>query len=244
MKKIIMLLAAMMLVFGVSGQAMAYFADGDLIRVVYSSSGTVESATDLGSISAWTAPSTTNVVYNTSNFNLSTLGAGANASNSYVGYYSWLAGTPNNAWTSGNNATQTASYSNTSGFYQAAHNANGQYALSGTQSATLNMADTNSFFQGMELGSAGLGQYHGFIPAGGGTANLGNLATAGYVDQNLYYYQPTSARGANSTGTSVATIRTFADGHTELNPVPVPAAAYLFGSGLLGLVGIRRKNAA
>jgi len=41
-------------------------------------------------------------------------------------------------------------------------------------------------------------------------------------------------------------IRTMADGSTIINPeaaapVPIPAAAYLLGSGLLGLVGIRRK---
>jgi hypothetical protein len=48
---------------------------------------------------------------------------------------------------------------------------------------------------------------------------------------------------------NVATIRTYADGTTQLNPTsvaqtPVPAAVYLLGSGLLGLVGIRRKMAA
>ena len=32
----------------------------------------------------------------------------------------------------------------------------------------------------------------------------------------------------------------IAFGHT--NPVPIPAAAYLFGSGLVGLVGLRRRN--
>ena len=30
----------------------------------------------------------------------------------------------------------------------------------------------------------------------------------------------------------------------EVNPVPIPAAAWLFGSGLLGLIGIARKKAA
>jgi hypothetical protein len=36
----------------------------------------------------------------------------------------------------------------------------------------------------------------------------------------------------------------IADGmiYTAANPVPVPAAAWLLGSGLLGLIGLRRKN--
>ena len=51
MKKIMMLLVAMVLLLGVSGQAKAYFDDGHLIRVVYSTNGTMESATDLGDIS-------------------------------------------------------------------------------------------------------------------------------------------------------------------------------------------------
>jgi hypothetical protein len=72
--------------------------------------------------------------------------------------------------------------------------------------------------------------------------------TIGYVDHTLYYYgSPSGASGA-STGLAVATIRTYADGATQLNPrvaaTPVPAAVYLLGSGLLGLVGIRRKMAA
>ena len=39
-----------------------------------------------------------------------------------------------------------------------------------------------------------------------------------------------------------ATAQVFANGTTaNASPTPIPAAAYLFGSGLLGLVGIRRK---
>jgi len=40
-------------------------------------------------------------------------------------------------------------------------------------------------------------------------------------------------------------IRTFADGSTQVSaPVPVPAAIWLLGSGLIGLVGIRRRMTA
>jgi hypothetical protein len=34
----------------------------------------------------------------------------------------------------------------------------------------------------------------------------------------------------------------FAMDDLESNPVPVPAAVWLLGSGLIGLIGIRRRN--
>jgi hypothetical protein len=45
---------------------------------------------------------------------------------------------------------------------------------------------------------------------------------------NYYYYTPTVHSGTFAVAT--------------LNPVPVPAAAWLFGSALIGLAGIKRKK--
>ena len=42
----------------------------------------------------------------------------------------------------------------------------------------------------------------------------------------------------------VQTPVTYVDGQVTVNPVPVPAAVWLFGSGLLGLIGIARRRAA
>jgi hypothetical protein len=48
---------------------------------------------------------------------------------------------------------------------------------------------------------------------------------------------------ANLAGVQVAKLRfNTSTGVTTLNPVPVPAAAWLLGSGLLGLVGLRRRK--
>ena len=51
------------------------------------------------------------------------------------------------------------------------------------------------------------------------------------------------------TGTDIASGQSFEYGYTESTQtvsaavVPIPAAAWLFGSGLLGLIGIARKKA-
>jgi hypothetical protein len=245
MKKIMMLLIAMVLLLGVSGQALAYFEDGDLIRVVYSSTGTMESATDLGSITSLTSPSTAHVVYNTNNFSLGQLGSGATLDHSYVAYFTATLN-PNHAWTSGSSASgQTGIAGAFQGYVGSMHYTTGLYQVNGghpaTAMETFSTGDPLSYVKQLASVPGALG---GFLNQNNGAeANLAALATVGYVDQYLYYYGSIPTRG-NTTGMNVATIRTFADGHTELNPVPIPAAVYLLGSGLLGLVGIRRKMSA
>jgi len=256
MKKIMMLLVAVMLVAGFTGQAMAAFGDGDLVRVVYSSAGTLETATDLGSVANLTAASTANVIYNTNNFDLSALGTGATAANSYVAYFS-LTLTPNpknQAWLSGPTGGQSVAKNNWSAFGGAEHSVTGlYYATGGGTGATgsvpsaaqvsVLMSNPASFWSQLTLSGAGVGQMAGYANTSA-VSSLANLATVGYVDQTLYYYGSPSGLGT-ATGLNVATIRTYANGTTQLNPtVPIPAAIYLLGSGLLGLVGIRRKMAA
>jgi hypothetical protein len=65
--------------------------------------------------------------------------------------------------------------------------------------------------------------------------------TGGFSDVYMYEYD------AMNNAWDYGTIRLYADGSAVLNPtsnpVPVPAAVWLLGSGLLGLIGIRRRNA-
>jgi hypothetical protein len=88
------------------------------------------------------------------------------------------------------------------------------------------------------------GNWAGFIPAKDGEVSLGTTA---YVDSYLYYYATPGATTAQA-GVQVATIRTFADGTSEIvgttnvGTVPVPPSVLLLGSGLIGLVGLRRKQ--
>ncbi len=250
-----MLLAVAVLLLGVNGQAMASFSDGDLIRVVYSSGGSIENATDLGSIANLTSVSTTDVLYNTNNFSISSAALGTNTvlgttptdANSYVVYYSALAGSPNNAWVSGPSTASSQNEKNStysSYFVSAIHTVNGNYQLVGNGAAQVSVTMSNPFSYYTALsGGVGNGQMNSFIPGGTTEANLAALATVGYVDQNLFYYQP-SGIGGQKPGLVVADIRTYANGTTEMNPTttPVPPSILLMGSGLLGLAGIGRKR--
>jgi hypothetical protein len=247
MKKIMMLFVAMMLVVGFTGQAMADYATGDLIRVVYQVGGALEQITDLGAVSSYTTPFTTNIQYNTNTFSLSTF-AGASYSDLQVAYFVYNAN--NTAFVSGPyNGTQLSGSRQNS-----AYNSNALAVVTvakansgGSGNAIIAQSNGQSYMTKMDKGGGtSTGTFGGFIPGGNGEANLAALATVGYVDQSLFYYSNT-ANAAN--GVNVATIRTYADGSTQLNPqavaqTPIPAAVYLLGSGLLGLVGIRRKMAA
>jgi hypothetical protein len=239
MKKIMILFAVAMLLLGVSGQAMAAFTTGDLIRVVYGNGN--EYVSDLGNFSSLTSAGSGNVV-SSDYINFSTFGGATNdqLKVAYFMYTSTAQGdAANYAWTSG--ISPTGQWSG-SGKWAAFNSAAG-YILaqaSGSTSgsdATIASGNLNSYETRMQTS----GTMSSFLNTAThpGTGSDQSLTTAGYVDQYLYYYStPNSAKA----GLQVATIRTFADGHTELNPTPIPATFLLFGSGLLGLVGIRRKQ--
>jgi hypothetical protein len=240
MKKIMMLFMAALLLFSLSGQAMAYFEDGNLIRVIYDLGGTKEIVTDLGAGWNLTAPSTSHELFNTNNFSLTDLGI-SDWSNVYVAYFSLTnVGGDQNAWTSGPQTGQSNTARSWTNFSTYAHTVTGANSLTGNAQNIVNQTDPSSFVNNM--GTAG--RFSSFLPEpGNGYQNLAalNAPGNGYVDQWLYYYgNPTSA----GTGVQLFKIRTNEDGTTDINPVPIPATVYLFGSGLLGLIGIRRRMTA
>lgn len=235
MKKIIMLLVATIPLLCVNTQAMASFEDGHLIRVVFSASGILENATDLGPISYLTYPSAANISYHTNNFNLAALGAGADTSNFFVTYFALtLKPNPKNqAWISGPVTGQTASRSNFSNFASKARTLTAWYDVDGNHASqvTFKKYDADSFWNLLSANGGGIGKFANFISAGNAAQSLADLTTVGYVDQVLYYYGEPAGIIGTMPGLNISTIRTYAEGDTELNPVPMLLTVTKTGSG-------------
>ncbi len=110
----------------------------------------------------------------------------------------------------------------------------------------------SSYDMKSNLGSRSPGNYGGVNASSGngnGEADLRGFDAEGnqFVDLYLWHiYRATSSSPATYVGTSAAAVlRIMENGSVVLNPnaVPIPAGFLLFGSGLLGLIGLRRKNA-
>jgi hypothetical protein len=249
---------------GVSGQAMAAFNEGDLIRVVYNTgaNGTgTEYATDLGAFSSTTPLTGNNLLTGTDKFSLGSVSAGS-WSNVNVAYF--IEDFNANPTATGQGSMYTSGQALIGGHQNqyAYYNAAGQiqntltaYQNAAGTASSIALLQTNgsSYWNSMNGGGSGVGTMAGFLNQttnDNAEKNLAGLSSAGYVDQVLYWYglNPDS-NSQGSRGTVLGTIRTFADGSTQLiatstATTPIPAAIYLFGSGLVGLVGMRRKISA
>jgi hypothetical protein len=116
-------------------------------------------------------------------------------------------------------------------------------------SGNVEASDNTFFVNGGTGATSGLPQ---FVATGqdvwyGNTGTFtGTLANAG-TNNNFYFVTGTVVTGGRSTDTLLGTF-SFNNGQFTFNnantPVPLPAPVWLFGSGLLGLIGLGRRRAA
>lgn len=253
MKRILPLLLAVMLVFGLAGQASAAFEDTQLIGVLYgyeAGGGAMNQyLLDLGSMDSITGNS---IDVGTTDFAMlygavvgldTTFGAGLFDPNTYAA----MVGVAENA-------SPGLTGSQFTGFTTAYTNAFSGFAGSVDNTLTLEdfTADPNSFAARFDF-ILDVTDDNAGDPAGsfanwtspGNTISLAGLATA---PEFLYLFEASGTNPEISaldglTASSIPAIQISADGSmVSFTPVPVPAAVWLLGSGLIGLLGIRRKR--
>jgi len=157
-------------------------------------------------------------------------------------------------WFAGSSKTSNPVFSGTNNFDSGWALVKAAYSGSGTAVVTKDMTASGSYAINMDKLTGGIltsqGTYDGFVGTNKGDAVLTALGGVGYVDM---YLMNAGLNTANGKGVLVkqpgqtrnywAVLRLYTNGDVLVNPVPIPASFLLFGTGLLGLFGLKRKNA-
>lgn len=238
-------------------QSFAYFDSSSLVMVVYDSETSVEVATDLGTIGTdITRDYTGDPLQLAAAGTITTdLLGGGSWSDLNLGYVSYTSGTVSQRTyyfaTTSTTAPgmQTAAKSN---FQSGWSSLTGYYDdLGSTRQVVGSTSSLNSYTIKMNSGNTSPGAYANLNgDAANGETTLAALATVGYVDMYLYQYSNSGVlnTGSDSETPYIAILRLMADGSVwlmsvESTTVPIPASLLLFGTGLLGFFGLRRKEA-
>jgi len=240
-KKLAVLVAAALMSLTASS-AFAAFADLELIRVYYDRAGN-EVATDLGKVKdILAAPSTTFA------------GSFGGLSTGYAVYFALDRTTGmNDLWATGSTTTASTIVGTSLGLTALKSGTTNMYSLYNTQGGTNYTGSaslTSSYMSKLSATQGSLANAIAPISRPYTEASLASLISTGTgsVTQAFYFWDNAlTTVAAQKLGVNVATIITNADGSTTVNSTvatPIPAAFYLMGSGLLGLVGMRRRNKA
>jgi hypothetical protein len=225
-KKLAALVAAALMTLTASS-AFAAFTNGELLMIVHDFAQNTEIVTDTGILAKNFSGSLTTTT-DAANSGLNVTYFAVDTTTSSVWFTN--SGTPTLVGRKGTNLTGSATiYS----YYASLAATNG--------TVIADAKDPNSYSVKLDSGTTNVGSVASLVGSafvGNTNASLAALASGGTVTQSLFKvasYAGTSAPAYTVAGT-VTTAATSA--------TPIPAAFYLMGSGLLGLVGLRRRNNA
>jgi len=261
MKKFLVIASAALLMMGLAGQAQAFFTsdgtstgtlNGDLLRVVYqlqANGGTAELVTDLGSAANILNGTSGALLSNTvSLFGSGTEFSGTNPTTLEVAYFA-MSTNKSTFYTSGPQGGTEQNVSSTwigiKGEIPTMYQTYAGYA-SGAQSAWAPYTNTNSYYFYMN-GNADstIGTFNGFYK-GTNDGDTKLPADGNSINNGIFVW--TKPGTANQTVVSTFTLETAIDANGNLTTeipgaaTPIPPSVLLFGSGLLGLIGVRRRD--
>ena len=247
-----------------AGSAFAAFDNFNLIRVVSDKTvgSTLEIATDLGNITTLSGLSNAAVGGGADAFTNFT--QGRDFSNLSVNYFAvnrttilngtmYIGANTTTVPVTGGVAQVQNSYAITSTYGPPTPISVNKYystlTLAPGSTSTVIANKTNASSLSEINGSTTLGGYKGYTGMWASNTNL-NLASIANAPIGMTVYRFGATTGTNMatqlTGVKVLDLTTNDDGSTTINasapvPTPIPAAAWLLGSGLMGLFGLRRK---
>lgn len=254
MKKFLGVLAAGALMLGFSTAAHATYLSNDLIQVVIDTTSGYEMQTDLGQISNYDVTTGTYTFTGTDSLGLS--GTHYTAGDSLlVGYFAAHYTSPvasDTIWTSGSGAAGgTETNLNYSGASSGVLKLAADFAYASTANAAASTwqanTSTGSYYymmdkEGLDIGSFDL--FYGSNPGDGDAA----LAVGTNAVQGMFYWATPTVKTSNNTASFLLTTSlngttlTVTGSAAPQAAAPIPPSALLLGSGLLGLIGIRRKT--
>jgi hypothetical protein len=228
-----------------------------------------EQVTDLGSISSISNNPT--AYTDTAGYNLNTTFSrsgmsGATNGYVYVGYFAENGSAPGNPnplqfWTSGTanghetNSGYNGAVSIIGGAYNVVHEysmyAYGGYAQHSWQISGANLAvpfsDNESYYFALDGNGTVTGSFGYWYASGPGDGEKALPLNGGQITQSLYDWQNPGVKQTIGGSLYVyTTVDAAGDVATSFGPegsaAPIPPSVLLFGSGLLGLIGIGRKN--